>query len=176
MQYTILGDTFQRLKVELTSEKIWGDYTKLLLKSEGIIPRDNNIFSGTGTLIFSGNGRIKEFVLSSGDTIILRRDSIVAADTTTAQTPVSTSYASWVEFAGPGTVFINGKEFIEFYIEEEEITEVRTQCIVAMDSTLTYEPGSRFTVLIGPGAVLLETIIHTEPEDTETKFSFFDQV
>ncbi|MGD2250633.1 MAG: AIM24 family protein [Candidatus Methanofastidiosia archaeon] len=176
MQYTIVGDTFQGLKVELTSEKIWGDYTKLLSKSEGVTPGDNNIFSGTGILIFSGNGQIKEFVLSTGDTIILRRDSIVAADTTTTQTSISTPYASWVEFTGPGTVFINGKEFIEFYIEEEDIKEVRTCCIVAMDSTLTYEPGSRFTVLVGPGAVLLETIIHTEPEDTETKFSFFDQV
>lgn len=174
MQYTIFGDTFQGLKVELTSEKIWGDYTKVLLKSEGVTPGDNNIFSGTGLLIFSGNGQIKEFVLSSGDTIILKRDNIIAADTTTTQTPVSTSYASWVEFSGPGTVFINGKEFIEFYIEEEDIREVRTCCIVAMDSTLTYEPGSRFTVLIGPGAVLLENII--EKTKDEEKFSFFDQV
>lgn len=159
MQHEILGEHFQWLKIELQSERIRGTYQKLLCKSEDIEIGDGNTFSGTGLLIFCGNGKIKELYLSETDNIVLNEERILAAGVETGKEPLSTTHISLVQFFGPGTVFICGKDFAEFLLEEKESVEVRTSCIVALDSSITFQLGSRFSVLTGPGAILLESVI-----------------
>jgi uncharacterized protein (AIM24 family) len=194
MQHEILGEHFQWLKIQLQSERIRGTYQKLLLKSEGIEIGDGNTFSGTGFLIFCGNGKIKEFYLGDKDNIVLNEECILAADIETGKESLSTNYVNLVQFFGPGTVFICGKEFAEFYLEETESVEVRTSCIVGMDSSITFQMGSQFSVLTGAGAILLESIVgntvkpeplkgsleralkYPESETDEPKFPFFDKL
>lgn len=190
MQHEIVGEQFQCLKIEIQSERVRGTYQKLLHKSDGVTLGDGNIFSGTGSLIFCGNGKIKQLYMGVTDSIILNEACILAAGIETGQEPLSTNYVSLVQFFGPGEVFICGKEFVEFYLEKGETGEVRTQCIIAMDSSVTFRLGSRYSVLTGPGAVLLESVIGEKElkeevpvkEDVtvkgleEPEFSFFDQL
>jgi len=181
MQHEIVGEQFQCLKITMQSERVRGTYQKLLCKSEGINLGDGNIFSGTGDLIFSGNGKIKQLYMGSADSIVLKEECILAADTETGQELLSTNYVSLVQFFGPGEVFICGKDFTEFYLEEKKTVEVRTQCITAMDSSVTFRLGSRFSELTGPGAILLESVIPEEEslkEESaeESGFPFFDQL
>jgi hypothetical protein len=51
-------------------------------------------------------------------------------------------------------------------------------CIVAMDGTVTFELGSRFSTLSGPGAVLLKSFIPFKEDVVKesTEFSLFDQL
>lgn len=173
MQHEIGGDIIQWLKIEMESESIRGDYTRLLCKSEEITVSGGDAFFGTGYLVFSGNGKIKQLYLGPKENIIVREENVVATDITTEKEPVSVNYLSLVTFSGPGTLFICGNDFAEFYLEEGETVEARTRCIVAMDSTVTYRLGSRFSTLSGPGAVLLQS---TVPKEEETKeFPFFDR-
>jgi len=184
MQHEIVGEQFQCLKITMQSERVRGTYQKLLCKSEGINLGDGNIFSGTGALIFSGNGKIKQLYMGSADSIVLKEECILAADVETGQELLSTNYVSLVQFFGPGEVFICGKDFVEYYLEEKKTVEVRTQCITAMDSSVTFRLGSRFSELTGPGAILLESVIPEEEsaegvkEESAEKsgFSFFDQL
>jgi uncharacterized protein (AIM24 family) len=178
MQHQILGEVYQWLKIEMESESIRGNYRNLLCKSEDIKIGEGNVFSGTGELVLSGNGKIKELYMGDTDSILLTRNNMLAADITTGETPFSTNYLSLVKFSGPGTVFVSGKEFAEFYLKEEETVEVRTVCIVAMDGTVTFELGSRFSTLSGPGAVLLKSFIPFKEDVVKesTEFSLFDQL
>lgn len=175
MQHEIAGDLVQWLKIEMESESIRGDYTKLLCKSEEIKIRGETVFFGTGYLIFSGDGKIKQFYLGAEESIVLREESVLAADITTEGEPLSTNYLSLVTLSGPGAVFIHGNgDFAEFYLEKGETVEVRTSCITAMDSTVTYQLGSRFSTLSGPGAVLLQSSIPEEKEEPK-EFPFLDR-
>ena len=54
-------------------ESIRGDYARLLCKSEEIKIKDENVFFGAGTLIFSGGGKIKEFYLTDTEAIIFSK-------------------------------------------------------------------------------------------------------
>lgn len=171
MHHEISGELFQWLKVELQSESVQGDSAQLLCKSEDISVTDDTFF-GTGYLIFSANGRIKEFYLHAADSIIIAKPCILAADITTKRESLSTNYVSLLKVSGPGTIFVHGKDFVEFYLEEEENIEVRTACITALDSTVAYELGRTFSQLTGPGAVLLKNFVLKE----EQKGSLFDRL
>ncbi len=157
------------MRIHLQLESVRGNYAALLTKGQGI-KVENEMFSGIGYLIFAGNGKIREFSLGDADSIIVSQESILAQDITTRNEPLSTSFLSLVKISGPGMVFVRGEDFVEFYLDEEETTEVRTVCIVAMDSTITYQLASPFSALSGPGAVLLKSAAR-EPE----KFPFFEQ-
>lgn len=173
MQHEIRGDLVQWLRIEMESESIRGDYARLLCKGEDIAVRGETVFFGTGYLVFSGNGKIKHLCLGAGESIILKEGSVVATDIATEGEPISTNYLSLITFSGPGTVFICGSDFAEFYLEKGETVEARTSCIIAMDSTVTYRLGSRFSTLSGPGAILLQSTVPREEEPRE--FPFFDQ-
>jgi uncharacterized protein (AIM24 family) len=164
MQHEIVGDLFQWLRIEIQSESIQGDHEKLLCRSEGIKTTDNNFF-GTGWLIFSGNGKIKEFYLHAQDTIVISEQCILAADITTKQESISTTYINLVRVSGPGTLFVCGEDFSEFYLDEHKTVEVRTSCIVALDSTVTFNVDTTFSSLSGPGAVLLKIFIPGEKRE-----------
>lgn len=156
MRHEILGDQFQWLKVHLQEESIGGKYGALLYKSSEIRIEDEKVFSGMGHLIFSGNGKIKEFYVGDREAVIFSQDSILVYERTVRQEFQSTSYATFVKVSGPGMVFVSGREFMEFYLDEGESADVRTASIVAMDSTVTYLVGSTLSTVSGPGAVLLE--------------------
>lgn len=172
MHHEILGDLYQWLKIEIRSESIQGNYQNLLCKSKEIGVRDETVFFGTGWLIFTGNGKIKEFYLSGRDTVVFSEKRILAADVTVKQESLSTNYVSLSRVTGPGTVFLFGKDFVEFYLEENETIEVKTKCITALDSTITFNLDSNFSVLTGVGAVLLEGHI---PEEHKVG-SLFDRL
>lgn len=156
MRHEILGDQFQWLKLHLQQESIGGKYEALLYKSSEIKIEDEKVFSGIGILIFSGNGKIKEFYIGDRDTVIFSQDKILVHERTVRQEIQPTSYATFVKVSGPGIVFVSGREFVEFYLEEGESADVRTSSMVAMDSTVTYQVGSTLSTVSGPGAVLLE--------------------
>jgi uncharacterized protein (AIM24 family) len=172
MHHEILGELFQWLKIQLQSESVLGDHTYLLCRSEDIKINDNTFF-GTGWLIFSGNGMIKEFYLHAAESIVIAEGCILATDITAKEEPLSTNYVSLLKVSGPGTIFVHGKDFVEFYIEELESIQVRTPCITALDSTITYDLDRSFSKLTGPGAVLLKRVA---PEAAEQPASIFDQL
>ena len=165
MHHEILGELSQWLRIEMQSESIQGDYTKLLCKSEQIKTTDKKVFFGTGWLIFSSNGKIKEFYLHAADNITVAKTQILASDITTKMISLSTNYVDLVEVTGPGTVFVHGNDFIEFYLEEQETIETRTGSITALDSTVAYELESEFSVLSGPGAVVLNRFAPAEKKE-----------
>ncbi len=173
MNHHIMGETFQWLKIEIQSERIRGNYQHLLYKTKDIEVTNENVFSGTGEIIFSGNGKIRELLLGAADSLILLQDSILAADFSTKQEILSSTFPSLVKFSGPGILFVSGEDFVEFYIEEGETMEVKTDCIIAMDNTLTYQLGTTFSVVSGPGAVLLKSFI---PKKEPRELSLFDRL
>jgi len=130
-------------------------------------------------LIFTANGKIKEFFLGDADSIIVSRNTLLASNITVDQEDLSTNYLPLVRVSGPGSIFIaGGGDFIEYFLEVEETAEVRTPSIVALDNTISFQIGSQFSSITGPGAVLLTSIIEIEKkqEPPEKGFSLFDQL
>jgi uncharacterized protein (AIM24 family) len=179
MHHEIVGEMSQWLKIILSSESVQGDSARLLCRSGAIQLEEGNLFSGTGWLIFTANGKIKEFFLGDADSIIVSRNTLLASDITVDQEDLSTNYLPLVRVSGPGSIFIaGGGDFIEYFLEVEETAEVRTPSIVALDNTISFQIGSQFSSITGPGAVLLTSIIEIEKkqESPEKGFSLFDQL
>ncbi|MBU7031855.1 MAG: AIM24 family protein [Theionarchaea archaeon] len=169
----------QWLKIILSSESVQGDSARLLCRSGAILLEEGNLFSGTGWLIFTANGKIKELHLGDADSILISENALLASDITINQEDLSTVYLHLVKVSGPGRIFISGGgDFIEYFLEIEETAEVRTSSIIALDNTISFQIGSQFSSLTGPGAVLLTSIIETERkhEAPEKGFSLFDQL
>ncbi|MBU6998749.1 MAG: AIM24 family protein [Theionarchaea archaeon] len=174
MQHEISGELFQWLRITISSESVWGSRRHLLCKSEEVQSRGENLFFGTGWIVFAGNGKIREFYLHAADSLVFREASLLASDVTANQTSLSSPYMSLVKVSGPGVVFAHGKDFAEFYLEESEFVEARTDCIAAMDDSVTFELGAKTSVLSGPGAVLMECAFSEKEESAP--YAFFDQV
>jgi uncharacterized protein (AIM24 family) len=179
MHHEIVGELSQWLKLIVSAESVRGDSTYLLCRSGAINLEEGNIFSGTGWLIFTANGKIKEFLLSDTQAITISKHSLLASEITVTQEPLSTNYLSLIRISGPGSIFITGKgEFIDYYLEEGDTMEARTANIIALDTTISFQMGSQFSSLTGPGAVMLTSVIETEnpQESPEKGFSLFDQL
>lgn len=174
MQHEILGELFQWLRIDISSESVWGSQRYLLCRSEEIQNRGENVFFGTGWIVFAGDGKIREFYLHAADSLIFNEANLLASDVTATHTSFPATYVSLVKVSGPGVVFARGKDFAEFYLEESEFMEARTDCIAAMDDSITFELGAKTSVLSGPGAVLLECAF-SEKEESKP-YAFFDQV
>ncbi|MBU7043108.1 MAG: AIM24 family protein [Theionarchaea archaeon] len=179
MHHEIAGELSQWLKVILNEERIRADAACLLCRSGDITLERENIFSGTGWLFFTAQGKIKEFFLEDAETIIISKHSLLASHITVEQEDLSTQYLTLVKVCGPGSIFITGKgDFVEYFLEEEETAEVRTSSLTAIDTTVSFHMGSQFSRLTGPGAVILSSILDMEkkPEPSQTEFSLFDQL
>jgi hypothetical protein len=179
MHHEIAGELSQWLKLVLSSESVRGDSTYLLCRSGDINLEQGNIFSGTGWLIFTANGKIKEFLLSDGQAITISQHSLLASEITVSQEALSTNYLPLTSVSGPGSIFITGKgEFIEYFLEEGDTMEVRTTNLIALDNTISFQIGSQFSSLTGPGAVMITSAMETEKkqESSEKGFSLFDQL
>jgi uncharacterized protein (TIGR00266 family) len=131
-------------------EKLWGALKRTLMGESLFLTYFRA--SSLGDVGFAGNypGRIQPFDLRPGQTIMVQRDSFLAAQTSVTLNiafvkKLGTGFFGGEGFileklTGPGTVFIHGGgDFIEFDLKAGEMLHVDTGCIVAFDESVQYD-------------------------------------
>ncbi|MBY0504590.1 MAG: TIGR00266 family protein [Bryobacteraceae bacterium] len=202
LDYTIQGDNLQVVRVRLSSgQELFAEAGKMLYKTPsvtwetrmsgnsigekllGALKRKvmgESLFltyfraNGAGEVGFAGSypGRIQPFDLRPGQTILVQRDSFLAAQTGVTLNIAFTKKLGAGFFggegfileklSGPGTVFIHGGgDFIEFDLKPGEMLQVDTGCIVAFDESVSYDiqfVGGIKTAIFGGEGLFLATL------------------
>lgn len=172
-----------RMSGESLGQKLWGALKRKLMGESLFMTYFRAM--NDGEVGFAGNypGRIQDFDLGPGQTILVQRDSFLFAQTT-----VKLDIALVKRFGagffggegfilekltGPGQVFIHGGgDFIEFLLQPGEMLQVDTGCIVAFDESVQYDiqfvggiktaifggEGLFLTTLTGPGRVIVQSM------------------
>jgi uncharacterized protein (TIGR00266 family) len=213
LDYTIQGDNLQVVRVRLSpGQELFAEAGKMLYKTPavnwetrmsgnslgekllGALKRKvmgESLFltyfraNTAGEVGFAGSypGRIQPFDLRSGQSILVQRDSFLAAQTGVSLNIAFTKKLGVGFFGGegfilekltgPGTVFIHGGgDFIEFDLKPGEMLQVDTGCIVAFDETVHYDiqfvggikkaifggEGLFLATLTGPGRAIVQSM------------------
>jgi uncharacterized protein (TIGR00266 family) len=202
LDYTIQGDNLQVVRVRLSpGQELYAEAGKMLYKTPavhwetrmsgnslgekllGALKRKvmgESLFltyfraTTAGEVGFAGSypGRIQPFDLRSGQSILVQRDSFLAAQTTVTLNIAFTKKLGVGFFggegfilerlSGPGTVFIHGGgDFIEFDLKPGEMLQVDTGCIVAFDESVSYDiqfVGGIKTAIFGGEGLFLATL------------------
>ncbi len=138
-----------------------------------------------GEVGFAGSypGRIQAFELAPGQSVLVQRDAFLCAQDTVQ---VGIEFVKRVgagffagegfileRLTGPGTVFIHaGGDFVEFELQPGETLQVDTGCVVAFDTSVTYDvqlaggiktwifggEGMFLATLTGPGRVIVQSM------------------
>jgi uncharacterized protein (TIGR00266 family) len=138
-----------------------------------------------GEVGFAGSypGRIQAFELAPGQSVLVQRDAFLCAQDTVQ---VGIEFVKRVgagffagegfileRLTGPGTVFIHaGGDFVEFELQPGETLQVDTGCVVAFDTSVTYDvqlaggiktwifggEGMFLATLSGPGRVIVQSM------------------
>jgi uncharacterized protein (TIGR00266 family) len=138
-----------------------------------------------GEVGFAGSypGRIQAFELAPGQSVLVQRDAFLCAQETVQ---VGIEFVKRVgagffagegfileRLTGPGTVFIHaGGDFVEFDLQPGETLQVDTGCVVAFDTSVTYDvqlaggiktwifggEGMFLATLTGPGRVIVQSM------------------
>jgi uncharacterized protein (TIGR00266 family) len=138
-----------------------------------------------GEVGFAGSypGRIQAFELAAGQSVLVQRDSFLAAQTTVQLNIALVKRIGAGLFGGegfilqkltgPGTVFIHGGgDFVEFTLAPAEVLQVDTGCIVGFDESVSYDiqlaggiktaifggEGLFLATLTGPGRVIIQSM------------------
>lgn len=127
-----------------------------------------------GEVGFAGNypGRIQAFDLPAGKSVLVQRDSFLAAQTSVQLNiafvkKLGAGFFGGEGFileklTGPGIVFIHGGgDFVEFDLGVGETIQVDTGCVVGFDETVNYDiqfVGSIKTAIFGGEGVFLATL------------------
>ena len=153
-------------------QKIWGAVKRKLMGESLFL----TYFRATapGDVGFAGSypGRIQPFDLRPGQTILVQRDSFLAAQTSVTLNiafvkKLGTGFFGGEGFileklTGPGIVFIHGGgDFIEFDLKAGEMLQVDTGCIVAFDESVQYDiqfVGGIKTAIFGGEGLFLATL------------------
>lgn len=141
--------------------------------------------SSAGEVGFAGNypGRIQVFELTAGKSVLVQRDSFLAAQTSVQLNiafvkKLGAGFFGGEGFileklTGPGIVFIHGGgDFIEFDLAPGETIQVDTGCVVGFDETVNYDiqfvggiktaifggEGLFLATLTGPGKVIVQSM------------------
>ena len=202
LDYTIQGDNLQVVRVRLKpGQELYAEAGKMLYKTPavtwetrmsgnsigekllGALKRKvmgESLFltyfraNSGGEVGFAGSypGRIQPFDLRAGQTILVQRDSFLAAQTAVTLNIAFTKKLGTGFFGGegfilekltgPGTVFIHGGgDFIEFDLKPGEMLQVDTGCIVAFDESVSYDiqfVGGIKTAIFGGEGLFLATL------------------
>jgi uncharacterized protein (TIGR00266 family) len=130
--------------------------------------------SAPGEVGFAGSypGRIQAFDLQPGRSVLVQRDSFIAAQAS-VQLNIAFTKKLGVGFfggegfileklTGPGTAFIHGGgDFVEFDLGPGESMQIDTGCIVAFDETVSYDiqfVGGIKTAIFGGEGLFLATL------------------
>lgn len=153
-------------------EKIWGAVKRKLMGESLFMTYFRS--NGHGEVGFAGNypGRVQEFDLKPGQSVLVQRDSFVCAQPT-VQLNIALVKKLGAGFfggegfilerlTGPGLVFIHGGgDFVEFNLAAGEQIQVDTGCIVAFDESVNYDiqfVGGIKTALFGGEGLFLATL------------------
>ncbi|HEY3444484.1 MAG TPA: TIGR00266 family protein [Paludibaculum sp.] len=173
-----------RMTGDSIGQKIWGAVKRKLM-GESLFLTYFRAAGPGGEVGFAGNypGRIQNFDLPPGESIMVQRDSFVCAQ---ASVQLNIAFVKKLgsgffggegfileKLTGPGTVFIHGGgDFIEFKLEQGEMLQVDTGCIVAFDEGVDYDiqfvggiktaifggEGLFLATLTGPGRVIIQSM------------------
>ena len=141
--------------------------------------------AGDGEVGFAGHypGKIQMFELAAGQSILAQRDAFLFAQPT-VQLNVALVKRMGAGFfcgegfilerlTGPGAVFIHaGGDFVQFDLQQGQIIQVETGCIVAFEETVDYDiqmvggiktaifggEGMFLATLRGPGRVIVQSM------------------
>jgi len=213
LDYTIQGDNLQVVRVRLKpGQELFAEAGKMLYKTPaitwetrmsggsigekllGALKRKvmgESLFltyfyaNSAGEVGFAGSypGRIQPFELRAGQSILVQRDSFLAAQKGVSLNIAFTKKLGVGFFgregfilqrlSGLGTVFIHGGgDFIEFDLKAGEVLQVDTGCIVAFDESVSYDiqfvggikkaifggEGLFLATLQGPGRAIVQSM------------------
>lgn len=161
-----------RMQGESLGDKLWGAVKRKLMGESLFLTYFRA--STAGEVGFAGTypGRIQPFDLQAGESILVQRDSFLAAQTT-VQLNIALVKKLGAGFfggegfilerlTGPGVVFIHGGgDFVDFMLGPGEQLQVDTGCIVGFQESVTYDiqfVGSIKTALFGGEGVFLATL------------------
>jgi uncharacterized protein (TIGR00266 family) len=176
-------DWESRMSGESLGDKIWGAI-KRKLAGESLFLTYFRTNSG-GEVGFAGAypGRIKQFDLKPGQSVLCQRDGFLFAQTSvTFNVALVKKLGSGFfggegfileKFTGPGVVFIHGGgDFIEFDLKAGDMLQLETGSVVAFDESVDYDiqfvgsiktaifggEGLFMTTLRGPGKVVIQSM------------------
>lgn len=165
-------------------QKLWGAVKRKLM-GESLFLTYFRASGAGGEVGFAGNypGRIQNFDLRTGESIMVQRDSFVCAQSSVQLNiafvkKLGSGFFGGEGFileklTGPGTVFIHGGgDFIEFTLAAGEVVQVDTGCIVSFDEGVDYDiqfvggiktaifggEGLFLATLTGPGRVIIQSM------------------
>ena len=161
-----------RMTGESIGDKIWGAVKRKLMGESLFLTYFHA--SSPSEVGFAGNypGRLQAFDLQPGQSVLVQRDSFICAQSTATLNialvkKLGAGFFGGEGFileklTGPGVVFIHaGGDFIEFQLNEGEVIQVDTGCIVAFDETVDYDiqaVGGIKTALFGGEGLFLATL------------------
>lgn len=213
LEYTIQGDNLQILRIKLKpGQEVYAEAGKMVYKQPqvawesrmtggsigdkiwGAVKRKmmgESLFltyfraSTEGEVGFAGSypGRIQHFDLRHGQSVLVQRDSFVAAQST-ATLDIALVKRLGAGFfggegfileklTGPGTVFIHGGgDFVDFTLGPGEVLQIDTGALVAFDEGVDYDiqlaggirtaffggEGLFLATLRGPGRVIIQSM------------------
>ncbi|MFN7923827.1 MAG: TIGR00266 family protein [Bryobacteraceae bacterium] len=165
-------------------QKIWGALKRKAMGESLFLTH----FKTTGTpgeVGFAGDypGRIQAFELGSGRSMLVQRDSFLAAQDTVQLNiafvkKLGAGFLGGEGFileklTGPGVVFIHaGGDQIEFDLKPGEMLQIDTGCIVAFEESVNYDiqwvgniktaifggEGVALATLTGPGRIIIQSM------------------
>ncbi len=175
-------------ETKMTGEGIGGKLMGALkrkLTGESLFLTHFKTNGGPGEVGFSGDfpGRIQAFDLAAGQSVLVQRDGFIVAE---ASVKLDIAFTKKIgaglfggegfilqKLTGPGVAFIHaGGDFVEFELSAGEVLQVDTGCIVAFDSSVSYDiefaggiatgifggEGLFLATLKGPGKAVIQTM------------------
>lgn len=213
LDYSIEGDNLQVVRIRLKpGQEIFAEAGKMLYKTANVNWDSRMSGTGIGSKLFgalkrklmgeslfwtyfradspgevgfagSYPGRIREFDLAGGQSVIVQRDSFLCAQDTVQ---VNIEFVKRIgagffagegfileRLTGPGAVFIHGGgDFVEFNLNSGETLQVDTGCVVGFDDSVAYDvqfaggiktaifggEGLFLATLTGPGRVIVQSM------------------
>jgi len=161
-----------RMTGDTLGEKLWGALKRKAMGESLFLTYFKTNIPGEVGFAGSYPGRIQEFELRAGQSVIVQRDSFLVAQ---AGVQLNLALVKRLgagffggegfileRLTGPGTVFIHaGGDFVEFTLGAGEALQVDTGSIVAFEETVNYDiqfVGSIRTAIFGGEGLFLATL------------------
>ncbi len=164
-------------------EKLWGALKRSVMGESLFLTYFRAMQPGEVGFAGSYPGRMHPFTLAAGQSVLVQRDSFVAAQSTVQLNiafvkKLGAGFFGGEGFVlerltGPGTVFIHGGgDFIDFTLGPGEMLQVDTGCVVAFEESVAYDiqfvggiktaifggEGLFLATLTGPGRVIIQSM------------------
>ncbi len=164
-------------------QKLWGALKRTVMGESLFLTYFRAMQAGEVGFAGSYPGRIQNFDLQAGQSVLVQRDSFLAAQTTVQLNIAFTKKLGAGFFGGegfilerltgPGTVFIHGGgDFVDFQLGPGETLQVDTGCVVAFEEGVAYDiqfvggiktaifggEGLFLATLTGPGRVIVQSM------------------